>query len=62
MSLWTYLSSENQPRRNEEHEGFFLIFLRVLHFFVVDFHFFSFALADWRHFVAICGDGRLLES
>jgi hypothetical protein len=31
-------SSENQPRRNEEHEGFFWFFLRSLRFFVVDSH------------------------
>jgi hypothetical protein len=28
---------ENQPRKNEEREGF-LTFLRALRFFVVDFH------------------------
>src|SRR5262245_26903181 len=31
-------SSENQPRRNEEHEGFFWSFLRSLRYFVVDSH------------------------
>jgi hypothetical protein len=30
--------SENQPRRNEEREDFFLSFLRPLHFFVVGSH------------------------
>src|SRR5262245_1459075 len=33
------LSSENQPRRNEEHEEKSEKYLRVLRFFVVDFHF-----------------------
>jgi len=33
--------AENQPRRNEEHEGLFWSFLRPLRFFVVDSHFVS---------------------
>jgi hypothetical protein len=35
--LFIVNSSENQPRRSEEHEGFFLFFLRFLRIFVVDF-------------------------
>src|SRR5215467_114108 len=40
------ISSENQPRRNEEHEGFFWSFLRPLRFFVVDSHSFRASLIE----------------
>jgi hypothetical protein len=38
--------SENQPRRNEEHEVFFWSFLRPLRFFVVDSHCFRASQRD----------------
>jgi hypothetical protein len=41
-------SSENQPRRNEVHEGFFWSFLRPLRFFVVDFHCFRASQRDMK--------------
>jgi hypothetical protein len=39
-------SSENQPRRNEEREGFFWSFLRPLRFFVVGSHCFMASQRD----------------